>query len=253
MATSTVDLATLLDLAPEYLGAKFLHIMITGNVLQNGMVHPMNARDQLLQILLGNAFGPAAMNRQRNADLDLVYAEAMAWLTAQGLLVPAPSTNGISGWLVLSRRAKAFADEQAFIDHAIGSKLPRELLHSTVRDDVWREFVHGKYDLAVFSAMKQVEVSMREACSLGQEVIGVTLASKAFNPTTGILTDKGQIASEREGRHHLFAGAIGCYKNPTSHRHVALSDPAEAIELIMLANHLLRIIDDRHAALAKQA
>jgi hypothetical protein len=53
------------------------------------------------------------------------------------------------------------------------------------------------------------------------------------------------VEGEREAPAHLFAGAIGVFKNPVSHRSVALRDPQEAAEMIMLPCQLLRIVDAR--------
>ncbi len=67
----------------------------------------------------------------------------------------------------------------------------------------------------------------------------------AFAPEGGPLTDLSVEAGERVARMELFAGAIGSYKNSHSHRNVPLEDASEAIEIIMLANHLLRIVGAR--------
>ena len=65
---------------------------------------------------------------------------------------------------------------------------------------------------------------------------------KAFDKDKGPLRDKNCEEGERDARAHLFAGAIGGYKNPHSHRSVELK-PRDAVEMLVLASHLLGIVE----------
>jgi hypothetical protein len=65
---------------------------------------------------------------------------------------------------------------------------------------------------------------------------------RAFQPASGALADPAKPAAEQEALAHLFAGAIGSYKNPHSHRTVTIS-ATEAVEMVVLASHLLGIVD----------
>lgn len=121
--------------------------------------------------------------------------------------------------------------------------LPRQQLHPRIEEKAAIAFLSGNYDTAVFQAFKEVEVSVREAGGYNDTDIGVPLMRKAFGKT-GPLTDAEAAESEREALAHLFAGAIGSYKNPISHRNVTI-DAAKATEIIVLASHLLGIVDER--------
>jgi uncharacterized protein (TIGR02391 family) len=58
----------------------------------------------------------------------------------------------------------------------------------------------------------------------------------------GPLTDTELPIPEQEAMANLFAGAIGLYKNPQSHRHVP-THAEDAAEVIVFASQLLRIVD----------
>jgi uncharacterized protein (TIGR02391 family) len=114
-------------------------------------------------------------------------------------------------------------------------------------------FMRGEFDTAAFQAMKAVEVAVRDAAGLADSLVGTKLMQAAFAPDSGPLADMNAELGERLGRMHFFVGAIACYKNPHSHRDVDLDDPTEAAEIILLANHLLRIVDVRAKAIGTVA
>ncbi len=124
-------------------------------------------------------------------------------------------------------------------------RLNRSLLHPAIAEEVWLSFIRGRFAAAVFEPMPAVEIAVREAAGFPEGEQGILMIRKAFHKDTGPLRDPGQEEAEREALMRLFAGAVGSYWNPHSHRGVAMEDAGEAIETVMLARHLLHIVDAR--------
>jgi len=171
-------------------------------------------------------------------------SEAWGWLEREGLLADRPGEP--QGWKFITRLGERIRTEDDFRTFLKAKLLPKDLLHETIAENVWLLFIRGQYDTAVFQAFKEVEVAVRTKGNYPQTLIGVDLMRKAFHPSDGRLTIQGDPPGERQAIMDLFAGAIGSYKNPSSHRHVAIDAP-EDVEMIMLARHLLRIIDSRNS------
>lgn len=242
------DPTVLLALEPEQLGAKML-FLIRARIQRDGRA--INPHNCMLEILNAGdvSRGFEGYPRAERDEIAAAVSEAFAWLKGQGLLIPEPGNHG-GEWLQLSRRAHRFESEQDFYRFELAKMLPRELLHHSLSESIWMAFVRSEFDVAAFHAMKQVEVAVKIAAGFAHGEHGVSMIRRAFHKDSGPLRDDSQEEAEREALMHLFAGAIGSYKNPHSHRNVPLDDPGEAMEIVLLANHLLRIVEARQAMMA---
>jgi uncharacterized protein (TIGR02391 family) len=170
--------------------------------------------------------------------------EAWVWLRGFGFIVPDWRQPG-STWERLSRRAARAVSESDYSALATAAAYSSSALHARVLAEAWPSFMRASYDLAVFSAFRAVEVAIRDAAGLPITTVSVDLARRAFATNDGPLTDLSSPPAEREATAHLFAGALGRYRNSTGHRDGAVTRPGAAWELLVLASHLLHVVDER--------
>jgi len=228
------DIELLLDLEPEELAGFVLEYL---NTLPEGHQH-LNSHN----FCLPSNF--MEYPEQYHKKISEVLMEAWCWLESEGLIAPRPSAME-GKWVFITRRGKQLKRFSDLEKYRKSNVLPKRFLHPVLAQKVWPSFIRGDYDTAIFQAYKEVEVAIRDAAEFDAEVIGVRLMRKSFNKTNGPLTNLNVPEPERESLCHLFAGTIGLYKNPLSHRNINIDDPVAAAEIVILASHLLRIVDSR--------
>jgi hypothetical protein len=125
----------------------------------------------------------------------LAMQGALDWLVQEGLIMRDPEQSG--SFYILTRRGQTLNNAANIADFKVARSLPRDALHPSIADKVWAAFLRGEYDVAVFQAMKAVEVAVRDASGLGNSSIGVALMRAAFHPDRGPLSDLQSEAGER--------------------------------------------------------
>jgi len=177
--------------------------------------------------------------------VSFILNEAWEWLLNMGLIAPDPGEQGYN-WFFITRRGQKIKDIGDLRQFVHLKLLPKQALDSKLAQKVWPPFIRGDFEMAVFAAYKQVEVRVRDAAELTTKDYGTDLARKAFNVKNGSLTDRSNPnKGEEQAYADVFAGVLGAFKNPSSHKDVDYDDPATVAGLILFANTLIQIVEQR--------
>lgn len=243
------DAEQLLSLSAEELAGPLLVSLEDSEQIKPNQVISYN--DMRREIEEGSSRSNPNLNYPHGIRNDVLFAlmEAWQWLEREGFVTPMPtsvatySTTATYGTeYFISRRGKKLQTLEDYEAYRKADLLRKHQLHPIIAEKVWAIFAQGSYGTAVLEAFKQVEVAVREAGGFPEKNYGVPLMGMAFDDEKGRLTDMSQHDAERKAKCNLFAGAIGLYKNPSSHRNVEFA-PEKAAEIIIIASHLLRIVD----------
>ena len=231
LATSPEDVAPVL-------------LTLAKDMVQNGMFHKESVNN------VATAPPNALQSQQRyqfhdRQKIEAFLSRAWSWIERSDLITPAGDMNGRNGWMIFTPNGERITNAQDIRRLREAADFPRWMLHSSIAEKIWRTLMRNDLDDAVLFAFRAVEEAVRSAGGFTANDYGVKLMRDAFHKDKGPLTDLSQPEAEREGLQQLFAGAILSYKNPHSHRTVNLTDVREVQEQVVLASHLLRIVDAR--------
>ncbi|WP_420639938.1 TIGR02391 family protein [Candidatus Poriferisocius sp.] len=105
-------------------------------------------------------------------------------------------------------------------------------------------FLHGHYSSAVLEAYKCLNNFVKGKSAVADKD-GAKLMNHVFSAKDPVLAvNELSSRSERDeqtGYMQIFAGAMTGIRNPRAHEHGYEDDPASALELLGLANHLMRV------------
>jgi uncharacterized protein (TIGR02391 family) len=193
---------------------------------------------------VGHARGQALERYRNDYGAAQVVLEAWDWLFCHGLICQSARGDHGAMWCTISRSGREALAARDFGSWVGDRDFPETLVHDVLRGQCMNLYRQGEFDLAVTCAFKELEVSVRAAAGFDAAQHGVPMLNAAFNPKGGPLADAQVPKAEQDALMHMMAGAFGSYRNPASHRHVGI-EAAEAREMIVIASHLLKIVDSR--------
>ena len=182
------------------------------------------------------------------ADVDIY--EDVSWLSGKAIVDPEIEIveGEFAGHALYNAIFEIILEKSASNDFISKSKdIMFDLLisDSQLNFTTRRLFDDGHYSQAVFEAYKLVEDIVKEKAQMTvSREIGAGLMQKVFsrnNPklrlNPGATTIDGD---EQQGYMDIFAGVMLGIRNPRGHGSIKVDNAQEALELLVLANHLIR-------------
>lgn len=186
--------------------------------------------------------GAEQQGTARDPEINGALGEGWAWLMTHGLVVPDATQPSPHAYRISRLGRQTLAHGLSGL--AAAERLGVTTLHPRIGQRVEQQFLLGEFEQAVFIATKEIEVRVRELAGQPNSVLGTDLMALAFSPNKpGPLTDTTADRGEQVAMMELFKGAIGLFKNPSSHRPVDYEDPTLASEIVLFADLLHRLLD----------
>jgi uncharacterized protein (TIGR02391 family) len=142
----------------------------------------------------------------------------------------------------VGERAKRFAPAAVPDPLALFDAMVTE---SELRDETRQLFMDGHYPQAVEEGFKYLNNLVKRRT--GNTADGAALMTTAFSlkgPLLRLGTLKSQSQKDQQlGYMQILAGCMTGIRNPRAHEHKHLDDPRNAVELLGLCNHLVRIVN----------
>lgn len=170
--------------------------------------------------------------------------EAWEWLYINGFTVSVPGEYAVrpeerEGVRHLSRKGKALLESDDPMNLFRAERMIANPLHPRIEAKARVQFAIGEYESAVLMAFRELEIRVRMAGGFPSNLVGPPLMREAFTPDKpGPLVDQSLNNGEQKAVADLFAGAMGAFKNPLSHRTVDYGDPIIAAEQLLFADLL---------------
>lgn len=141
---------------------------------------------------------------------------------------------------VPSPRTLSFvSDEDTLNPQALFSKLVLEPEIVDVSRDL---FASGHFSIAIQEAFKAIEKYIQDKTN--RTNAGTQLMEQVFSPAKPVLFWTGlsnqSQRDEQVGYMRLYSGAMQGIRNPCAHEFAWIDDPDTALEVMLLAQHLLR-------------